>query len=289
MAADIVAAGGVLVRRGPDGPEILIVHRPRYDDWTLPKGKIDTNESLEACALREVEEETGIRARIVGELGKSRYTSEGLAKVVHWFVMREVRSQTFEPTDEVEQIKWVPLKGARKLLSYPKDAEVLASFDPDDALTTGVALLLRHAAAGSRSEWSGDDVLRPLSGRGQHQATALADAFSDRPIERILTSPYVRCRETVEPLAETLGLKVEEREELVEGAGHKPARDLLRELVGSYAVLCSHGDVIPEVLDWLAKHGTTLRSPFDCKKASTWEIEVKGGQFAKARYLPPPL
>jgi 8-oxo-dGTP diphosphatase len=176
-----------------------------------------------------------------------------------------------------------------KELSYKNDVTVLKSLDAAAILTTGTLLLLRHGNAGSRSEWTGDDALRPLSNRGQHQAEAIADAFVDRGIERILSSPYLRCRQTVEPLASMLNVKIEERAELAEGTGHRPARDLCRELIGTNAVLCSHGDVIPAVLDWMVRHGTSLKSSFDCKKASTWEIEVKAGEFQRAHYLPPPL
>lgn len=287
--AEIVAAGGAVIREGADGPEVLVIHRARYDDWTLPKGKADHSESIGATALREVEEETAVQPRIVGELGKSRYLHDQDTKVVHWFSMREVRSTPFEPNDEVDEVRWVSIEEAPKLLTYKHDRTVLKSVKPKEVLTTGTLFLVRHGTAGSRAEWSGDDALRPLSARGEHQAAALADAFADRGIERILTSPYLRCRQTVEPLAASLGLKIEDRDELAEGAGHRPARDLCRELAGVNAVLCSHGDVIPAVLDWMVRHGTSLKSAFDCKKGSTWEIEVKAGEFRKARYLPPPL
>jgi 8-oxo-dGTP diphosphatase len=267
----------------------LVIHRPRYDDWTLPKGKSDPAESPEVTAVREVAEETGVQTRIIGSLGKSRYTHEGVRKTVNWFSMRETRSTPFEPNDEVDVVRWVLLQEAPDLLSYKKDAEVLKSLDAGAILTTGAILLVRHGPAGSRSDWEDDDKLRPLTQRGELQAVAIADAFRDRPIERILSSPYLRCRQTVEPLAKELGLKIEEREELAEGAGHRPARDLCRELIGTYSVLCSHGDVIPAVLDWMVRHGTSLKSPFDCKKGSTWEIEVRAGEFHRARYLPPPL
>ena len=287
--ADIVAAGGAVIRKGADGPEVLIIHRARYDDWTLPKGKADHAESIEATALREVEEESGVQPRIVGELGKSQYPHENENKVVHWFSMREVRSTPFQPNDEVDELRWLSIEEARKLLTYKQDRTVLKSVSPNEILTTGTLMLVRHGAAGSRSEWSGDDALRPLSRRGQRQAEALAEAFADREIERILTSPFLRCRQTVEPLASSLGIKIEERDELAEGMGHRPARDLCRELAGTNAVLCSHGDVIPAVLDWMVRHGTSLKSGFDCKKGSTWEIGVKAGEFHQAHYLPPPI
>ncbi len=277
------------MREGAEGAEVLIVHRPRYDDWTLPKGKTDAAENSEATALREVEEETGVQPRIVGALGKSRYANEGESKVVHWYSMREVRSTEFVPNEEVDVVRWLAIAEAQKLLTYKNDKDVLKSINFNEVLTTGTLLLVRHGTAESRSEWEGDDSLRPLSARGEHQAAALADAFADRAIERILTSPYLRCRQTIEPLAILHGLKIEERDELAEGAGHRPARDLCRELAGTNAALCSHGDVIPAVLDWMVRHGTSLKSAFDCKKGSTWEIEVKAGEFRKARYLPPPL
>lgn len=117
----IRAAGGVIVRDG----EVLLVHRPKYDDWSLPKGKCKRTEGDEACALREVEEETGLRCEIEGELGESRYRALAGPKVVRWYLMRCVDGE-FETGDEVDEVAWVPLERAAERLSYQRDEEVLA-------------------------------------------------------------------------------------------------------------------------------------------------------------------
>jgi 8-oxo-dGTP diphosphatase len=137
-------------------------------------------------------------------------------------------------------------------------------------------LLVRHAAAGKRSRWAGDDRLRPLDDRGRLQAARLAEALRPRGIARVLTSPYVRCRETVEPLAEALGLQVEERVELAEGAGAADVLRLAGELRGTVAVLCTHGDVVAAVLGQ------------ESEKGSAWVLEPDdGGGLSPREYLRP--
>jgi phosphohistidine phosphatase SixA len=149
--------------------------------------------------------------------------------------------------------------------------------------------LVRHGNAGSRPDWEGPDADRPLSARGRRQAEGLVHLLADRPVRRVLSSPYVRCLQTVEPLAEKLGLRVEEAGALAEGAAPADAVQLLRTLEGTTAVLCTHRDLIPPVLDTLAaRHGLPLPPRYPFAKGSTWELEVLNGRWLSARYLPPP-
>jgi 8-oxo-dGTP diphosphatase len=149
--------------------------------------------------------------------------------------------------------------------------------------------LVRHGHAGRRDEWDEPDRIRPLSPRGRRQAAGLVDLLSDRGVARVLSSPYLRCAETVEPLATELGLVVEESPELAEDTPTVDAVALLRRLGGAAVVACSHGDVIPEVLDvFAAEDGLDLPAGYPYAKGSTWELETEGGRFVRARYLPPP-
>lgn len=287
MVKPIEASGGIVVHPTADGLRILVVHRQRYDDWTFPKGKNEPGEDSLEAALREVSEETGQRPHPVSVVGETNYPVGGIPKIIRWYGMRIAEPGPFVPNVEVDEIRWVDPEEAPDLLTYDHDRELLARVDLDAVLTTGTLYLVRHGAAGDRQSWSGDDTLRPLSRRGEMQAAGLAKTLSDHRIEAIFSSPYVRCVQTVQPLAEAAGLEVSEHAALAEGEGGKATRDLLRSLVGTNAVLCSHGDVIPAVIDWMFKKGMTLKSEFDCKKGSTWEVTVRGGVFHKAQYLPP--
>ncbi len=148
-------------------------------------------------------------------------------------------------------------------------------------------LLIRHAAAGSRKEWKGDDRLRPVSDKGRRQAKALIEQLEPWAPSRVLSSPYRRCVETVKPLADELGLKVEEVDELAEGAA-LDAVNLVRSLQGSHVALCTHGDVIPEILVALADEDHLELGPAPRQaKGSTWVLESKNGRFVSATYIPP--
>jgi len=147
--------------------------------------------------------------------------------------------------------------------------------------------LVRHAKAGSRRNWSGDDARRPLSGPGRRQATAIADALADADVTRVVSSPYVRCVQTVGPLAERIGIPVDVSDALIEGAAVADAVALLDKLARENVVLCSHGDVVGDLLMHLADHGVRL-DDFRLEKGSTWLLETERGSVVRASYRPAP-
>ena len=127
------AAGGVVLRDGPEGPEVAIVHRPRYDDWSLPKGKLDDGEQWDECALREVEEETGLRCVLGHELAPVRYRDrKQRPKLVRFWSMRALDpTSEFSANDEVDQLRWLSLESAAELLDYPHDRELITALAQD--------------------------------------------------------------------------------------------------------------------------------------------------------------
>ena len=147
--------------------------------------------------------------------------------------------------------------------------------------------LVRHAKAGSRHDYDGADRDRPLTKAGRAQAEQLAQRLAGEPISRLLSSPYLRCRQTIEPLAGLAGLAVEDCDALVEGAMWGPALALLEELP-DHAVLCSHGDLIPDVIAALERRGTVIDGDADWRKGTMWVIERDGDKLARAHVLAPP-
>jgi 8-oxo-dGTP diphosphatase len=147
--------------------------------------------------------------------------------------------------------------------------------------------LVRHGEAGDRHAWHDPDELRPLTEEGWRQAKALVDLLADAEIDRLLSSPYVRCVQTLEPLAEARGLPVETTPVLAEGAGGKGAVELL--IQDEALVACSHGDVIEEALDLLAEAGVALEGRSgETPKGATWALDVRDGTIVKGVLLPPP-
>jgi len=150
------------------------------------------------------------------------------------------------------------------------------------------AYLVRHAKAGDRDDWEGDDRLRPLSRPGVRQAEGLVQLLKDSRIGSVLSSPYLRCIQTVEPVARHFGLRVEQERRLAEGAGGERVLQVIRARAGSNMVLCSHGDVIQDFLDRLAEEGLLPRKELALEKGSTWAVEEDQGRVVKARYIPAP-
>ena len=151
----------------------------------------------------------------------------------------------------------------------------------------GVAYVVRHAKAGDRSEWTGDDRLRPLTKSGRQQAEALAGMLGREPIDKILSSGYLRCVQTVEPLADRLQLSVEPDPELEEGAGGESVLRLIARFRGRHLVLCTHGDVMVELLEGLIAQGLVQRARAHMEKGASWALEEKAGKVTGATYLPP--
>ncbi len=273
------AAGGVVLRDVDGTPRVLAVHRPRYDDWSLPKGKLDPGESWYAAAVREVHEETGVTARLVAELTPTHYADRhGRPKQVHWWTMRVVDEEPREPDDEVDEVRWMTPADADALLTYDSDRalvrEALAASD------RRVVLVVRHSHAGDRGRWDGDDAERPLSDRGHDQARALVDMMGPWHVGRVVSSPLVRCVQTVDPLAADRGLTVEVDVRVAEGAGPGDTWALLDE-VPSGTVVCSHGDVIGDLISHLGRRGV-VAAPARWEKGSTWVLTLDGDRSAVA-------
>jgi 8-oxo-(d)GTP phosphatase len=294
------AAGGVLWRNASPTVEILLVHRPAYDDWSFPKGKLKPKERDEEAALREVEEETGLRCRLERELGGVTYRDrKGRPKIVRYWLMRPL-SGDFAPTDEVDQVRWLPFDEALGALSYEHDRALLRRIlEPsargpvrpaprDEASATSPLYLVRHAKAGVREEWAARDEIRPLTEEGFLQAQLLVDDLDGLPIDSIISSPYVRCRQTVEPLARARGLSIEDEARLAEGTPASAVWELLGALGDRAGALCTHGDIIELVLDRLVREGTIAEQDVVLKKGSTWVLDARDGRIVRAHYLPPP-
>ena len=271
----IVAAGAVLWRDADGDVEIAVVHRQRYDDWSLPKGKLDAGETVPACAVREISEETGY-ACVLGRFLKTvSYVDRGRPKDVHYYAAEAV-SGTFSPNDEVDSLRWVSLAETPSLLSYADDRAVVAEFArlPADL---AVVLLVRHAKAGKRSEWSGDDDLRPLSEAGWRQAAALRSLLPLWCPTRVHAAPRVRCVDTVAAVAGDLVVDTALEPRLSE-EGYWPDQDAglvrLLEIAADEgrAVVSSQGGVIPSVVGTLADMGGIRLSEIPCKKGSVWVL-----------------
>jgi 8-oxo-(d)GTP phosphatase len=286
------AAGAVLWRPAPDGTaEIALVHRPRYDDWSLPKGKLDEGEHPLVAACREVVEETGVVPVAGPRLPTIAYTVAGAPKTVDYWVMRaKAIAHEFTPNDEVDGLGWVPPDGALDLLTYAHDRPLVERFAALHPVT-GIVLLIRHGKAGSRKAWPGDDHDRPLDDEGQAQAERFAVVLPSYAPERLVSADPERCVQTMQPLAAHLSIDIEpdpvfSEEQHTQDPGR--AADRLRKLVASSGVVavCSQGAVIPDVVRQLTADLDLDPESIVSRKGSVWVLSFRGETVVAADYLP---
>ncbi|MDO5066968.1 MAG: NUDIX hydrolase [Propionibacteriaceae bacterium] len=247
----IVSAGGVLLRERSHGLQVLLIHRERYDDWSLPKGKGEADELLPETALREIDEETGVEAVLDLRLPSVRYETSKGPKVSHYWRAKVRKQRNRKPDREVQAVKWFPAEEALAKATYPEEREVIAQAlrTPE----TRVLLIVRHAKAMQRKHWSGDDQRRRLSGRGRRQAKRLADLLAAFGIERLVSSSAERCVQTLLPYAKASGLKVEGVDALTEESGSKNPKAVRKYMAKLLAgldrptAICGHRPILPEM------------------------------------------
>ena len=274
--APVIESAGALVWRVRDGRlQVLLVHRPRYDDWSWPKGKLEPGESLATAAAREVAEETGKPVVLGLPLPGLQYlTPEGRVKRVHYWAARRARRKTDgrplaarhpvqEPTaDEVDDLAWLDADDAAGRLTRDADRgplDALVAAHDAGRLTTHVVAIVRHGRAVPRSVWHGSEQDRPLTPAGYAQAAAAVPVLAAYGVDAAVSSRWERCATTVDPYVRAAGLRPEYSDNLTEAQHERsPARvaatvrDLLES--GRSSVLCTHRPVLPTVLDVLGQH-----------------------------------
>ena len=288
----IVAAGAVLWRPDPETGEIRValIHRPRYDDWSLPKGKVDPGENEPVAAVREIWEETGQRAQLGRRLIQTHYQIPQGTKIVHYWAARALGGQ-FTPNEEVDQLAWLPVDEAAQRLTYPHDRDVLKAFTKQPPDTTTV-LIVRHGTAGIKSRYKGDDRSRPLDKNGRAQAESLAGQLLAFGATDVYAADRVRCIQTVEPLAQELGVPISTEASLTEeayAADPDAAHSRIIKIAaqGGTPVICTQGKVIPYLLEWW--RGIRKPDKSHNRKGSTWVLSLHGDRIVAADYIDSPL
>jgi 8-oxo-dGTP pyrophosphatase MutT (NUDIX family)/phosphohistidine phosphatase SixA len=277
------AAGGVVWRVHNGKVEVALIHRPRYDDWSFPKGKLDEGETELQAAVREVEEELGCKVAVSRRIGEVRYEIAGGLKYVTYWVMRRTEGR-FTPTDEVDDAQWLRPKAARSELTYDFDRRVLADFTsvptPDSMI-----VLVRHARAGKRAEWRGTDRNRPLEPMGEAQAAKLATLLELFGPDGIVSADLERCVETVRPLAKRVGLPVQIDPVFSDESFERnpdATEDAILALAkpGKVTVVCSQGVAVPGLIDRL---GRGVRDSAT-KKGTFWALSLVDGSVVSIDY-----
>jgi 8-oxo-dGTP pyrophosphatase MutT (NUDIX family)/phosphohistidine phosphatase SixA len=293
----IRAAGAVVWRPGHAGPEIVLVHRPRYDDWSYPKGKCERGEHVIRTAIREVREEAGLGVVLGRALSPSVYPTSSGTKHVSYWAARHVQSFGFVSTSEVDDVLWLPAATAHERLTYERDVALLGEFSSAPASTVPL-ILLRHAAAGNKAVVAGDDaaaaaadLARPLEASGEADAKILAGLLASYGECQVISSAAERCIETVRPYAEAIGAQIQVEPAFTVTAGQLSDARLAEgaERVtslatsGGAALICAHRENLPALIAAAFKAFGSGPPPTEpLGKSQFWVLQSAYGELVSA-------
>jgi 8-oxo-dGTP diphosphatase len=288
----IRAAGAIIWReKTPFDLEILVIHRPKYDDWSFPKGLVEDGESAIAAAYREVKEETGIDAIFGQYLGSTSYKVEdNKKKVKYWMARAKSDTNAFVPNSEVDKIEWVDSKTARHFLTHDEDRDLLDDFLMKERYISTL-VLLRHAKAIKRSDWSDYDLDRPLSEEGLEQSQKLIAQLEPFGISAIYSSDATRCFSTIEPFSLAAELRVNVTQDLNEETFEKSAKtsvEYIRQVMKfeGNQLIAGHNPIIPHVLSKVAR---VDYSADDLSPADAWIVHHRGDKIVAVEFLARPM
>ncbi len=286
----VAAAGAVVLRRESGRSQVLLVHRPKYDDWSFPKGKLDPHEPARNAAVREVLEETGVEIRLGPPLDPQAYAfgaQRNRVKLVHYWVGRARSGHdvtSYEPNAEIDDVRWLDVDAAARLLTYPRDRVTLHEALPFVRKTYPL-IVLRHAEARDRKAWKGDDQERTLTKHGEHQADRLPDALATYAPERLVSSSSRRCWTTLAPYGVVADREIEVTDELTEeDATDVGVAEEVEWLVDlrQPVVVCSHRPVLPLIFDALGVDPPAL------DLAAMVVVHHRQGRIAAIERIPAP-
>ena len=290
----IQAAGAVLWRKSNDVElQIAIVHRPKYDDWSLPKGKVEPGESHISAGYREIQEETGYESIFGPEIGTVVYILEGEPKEVRYWSARATEMTGNPDPAEVDQVEWLAPKKAKEKLTNKDDRSIVDYFLEFGADTFPI-ILLRHAKALKRTDWDGDDGDRPLEHRGQMQAKRLLPIYMPYNVSEIHTSDALRCIETVDFIARSLQKTPIFSSDLSEYGFAKDREaplDYVQDLMdrGVPVIVCSHNPIIPKVVKKLVGKKYFKSMDRDLEPSQAIVLHCRAGEVIACDWIDEPL
>ena len=298
MKPAILAAGTVIWRKRNGQTEVVLVHRPRYDDWSLPKGKLDSGEELIACAYRETLEETGFDTHFGPFIGSVEYfTPEGLKQVSYWAAQLRDPASIFIANSEVDEILWLPIEDAIAKVTQDTDGEILTKFI-DIPYDSTPLIFLRHAKALAREEWQGGDEDRPLDHFGQLQAARMHSIYQVFGIHEIHTSDAVRCYDTIDQMTRILKVDPIITSQISEYTYKKNKEKsldyakLLRDSVLDLRLpilACSHNPVLPKMLEKILKKSKAAPVVTKLMPGDAWVVHMGKKKALQVDFIAAPL